>query len=157
MRGSYTFHSARSLGGLLVTVALAGALSACSGTRPQELRGDILVVSGLYRSQEEVGALGRLTLNLLRREDTFTIYDATLSGDAGGDLGEDDGVGTLGNSHLILNFDRGTTDDYYFQGTVTMDGDLPDQMVGTFVFPDQTEQLSVTFDYTGEALPPPEE
>ncbi|MCC7477568.1 hypothetical protein IT575_03835 [bacterium] len=141
---------------LLALLACAG-LSACSGQRTPELQSPVLVVSGLFVSQEEVGPLGRLTLNLLRREDTFTIYDATLSGEEGGELGEDDGVGTLGNSHLILNFDRGTTDDYYFQGQVSMDGDLPDTLVGTFVFPDQTEQLSVTFDYTGPAIPEPEE
>lgn len=142
---------------LLLALLACAALSACSGQRTPELQSPVLVVSGLFISQEEVGPLGRLTLNLLRREDTFTIYDATLSGEEGGELGEDDGVGTLGNSHLILNFDRGTTDDYYFQGQVSMDGELPDQLVGTFVFPDQTEQLSVTFDYTGPAIPEPEE
>jgi hypothetical protein len=125
--------------------------------KPADLIFPAHIASGNYRSLDEVGPLGHLRLNLIRRAETETVYDATLSGEASSDFGESEGVGTLGNEHLILNFDRGLESDFYFQGNIVLSGEAVNSINGTFVFPDQAEQLAVEFAYAGPAIEAPAE
>lgn len=143
--------------GRRILIALLGllcglTLAACAGQRTPVAESPVLVVSGLYESDVEVGPLGRLQLNLVRRNNTQTIYDAKLSGISGADFGSSTGVGTIGNEHLILNFDRGKESDFYFQGMAQLSGETVTGIDGSFVFPDQTEQLTVHFNYTGPPI-----
>jgi len=67
-----------------------------------------------------------------------------------GEVEPAEGIGTLGDLHLILNFDRGESSDFYYEGMVVLTpqeakglaiGDID----GQFVFPDQEETLPVVF------------
>lgn len=109
-------------------------------------------ISGEWDSALDVGALGKLHLELTRREQT-RIYDATLNGSAAPGLGESEGVGTLADGHLILDFGPGETDEYYFEGDLSTSGSTVTGIDGQLVFPDQAQTLPVSFSYTG-ALPP---
>ena len=95
----------------------------------------------MYRARRAAGA-GRL--QLAQRPGT-RIYDARLTSLNSNDLGRSDGIGTLGNLHLILDFDRGTTADFYFEGNVQASGDVITGIAGQFVFADQRETLPVSF------------
>lgn len=91
-----------------------------------------------------MGSLGTLALELERVEDS-RVFNATLSSRDDADAGESIGVGTLGNEHLILNFDRGLLSDYYFEGDVALEGTAVARLEGQFIFPDQPEPLPVVF------------
>ncbi|MCH7472178.1 hypothetical protein IIA79_04420 [bacterium] len=138
-KGQYTLYA------LLACAVLAGLAAACSPQfdigvdfPPHEL-------SGTYLSDEQVGVLGILLLELERVPGSTRVYKATLAGLNGGELGGSEGIGTLGNEHLILNFNPGSDLDYYLELTVELDGSSISTMSGTFIFPDQKEPLEVTF------------
>lgn len=101
-------------------------------------------LSGRYVSSTEIGPLGVITLELGRFEDT-EIFTADLSSSASEDLKPVHGAGTLGDYHLILDFDIGVRSDYYFEGQVTMAGEQVESIDGQFVFPDQEETLPASF------------
>jgi len=101
-------------------------------------------MSGRYVSTEEIGPLGVIMLELERFEDT-EIFTADLTSSASEDLEPVHGAGTLGDYHLILDFDIGIRSDYYFEGVVTLTGEQVESIDGQFVFPDQEETLPATF------------
>lgn len=101
-------------------------------------------LTGRYASTTEIGALGILTLELERYEDT-AYFSAALSGSAAAELEPVHGAGTLGDYHLILDFDIGVRSDYYFEGDVTVTEGRVESIDGQFVFPDQEEMLAATF------------
>jgi hypothetical protein len=105
-------------------------------------------VSGEWDSALEVGSLGKLHLEL-SREGESRVYDAVLTSAVLPGLGESDGIGTLADGHLILDFGTGQTDEYYFEGHVVTSGNTITSIDGQLVFPDQTDTLPVSFDYTG--------
>lgn len=101
-------------------------------------------LSGRYVSTDEIGALGILMLELERFEDT-EIFTAEITGSAAEELEPARGAGTLGDYHVIFDFDIGTKADYYFEGLVTLANDQVEKIEGQFVFPDQEEVLPATF------------
>jgi hypothetical protein len=116
-----------------------------------------LDIDGVYASTAEVGALGEVELTLRKRVNSTRGFNATLHS-ANAAIEDSSGRGTLGNLHLILNFEIGQTDDYYFQGDIVLDGGgAVTGITGTFIFPGQPEQLPVEFTRTGDAPPLEEE
>ena len=85
-----------------------------------------------------------LQLSLVRSENT-RVYSALLSGENAELFGTAEGIGTLADDHLVLNFDRGLKTDFYFEGKVQLESGLVRALAGEFIFPDQTEQLAVEF------------
>ena len=140
---------------LVLSLAIV-LLGGCSASGVEPIASPPINVEGVYQSTEAVGPLGRLTLALRLRGESVRVYRATLNSTDTPTLAESTGIGTLGNDHLILNFDVRTEGDYFFQGTVANSGSAIDSIAGTFLFPGQTEELPVTFEYTG-VLPPEEE
>jgi len=101
-------------------------------------------LSGRYASTDEIGALGILTLELEQFEDTV-YFSATLTGSAVTEMAEVHGAATLGDYHVIVDFDIGVRSDYYFEGDVTVTEGRVESIDGQFVFPDQEETLPTTF------------
>lgn len=104
-------------------------------------------LTGMYVSDEAVGALGFINLSLERFEDT-EYFTAIMTGSQLGDEQGSGGAGTLGDLHLIIDFDIGLATDYYFEGMVEMAGDQVVAIDGQFVFPDQQEMLPAVFSPT---------
>jgi hypothetical protein len=131
---------------LLCAVLFTLPLSGCGG---QDFRVDIDTpphnAEGVYTSGDTGGPLGRLRLELTLRENALRTYDATLSSLDDPRFGESTGVGTVGNEHIILNFDPGDPTDYYFEGALALTGGAVSGIEGRFVWPDQTENLSAVF------------
>jgi hypothetical protein len=101
-----------------------------------------------------VGDLGQLQLVIRKRLKAVRVYNAELTSDQL-EVEQSDGVGTLGNAHLVVNFDIGASDDFYFQGDIQQDeSGAVTGLSGTFIFPGQEEQLPVVFNWISE---PPEE
>lgn len=101
-------------------------------------------LSGRYVSSAEVGGLGDLTIVIERLEDS-QVFAIELTGTELTELEPVDGLGTLGDNHVIMDFDIGQDSDYYFEGTVTRVGEVIDSISGQFIWPDQAETLLVTF------------
>lgn len=129
---------------LLAVVALA---SSCSSSFTVGVTEPFIDLSGIYRTASAVGSMGELQLRLERIEDT-TWFDALVESDLGSEINTSIGFLTLGDRHVVINFDRGLLSDYYFEGTVVMDGSEVDSLEGQFVFPDMEETLAVTFGRT---------
>lgn len=104
-----------------------------------------LYAGGEYVSGDTGGSLGHLTLTLVLREGAQRTYDANLTSQDKPDFGESVGVGTVGNEHIILNFDRGKDTDYYFEGQLVLTGVSVTGISGQFVFPDLEETLPAEF------------
>lgn len=100
-------------------------------------------ISGRYRSDSIVGALGRIQLDLARVEES-RVYAARIMGEDPEQFGSADGIGTLADNHMVMHFDRGEAYDYYFEGTV-LGVDGATSISGEFIFPDQKENLPVSF------------
>lgn len=139
---------------LLLIVALAVALASCTSSADLTLT-EPLPIDGLYRSTSNVGDLGRLDLVIRKRLKAIRVFNALLTSDQL-EVEQSEGRGTLGNEHLVLNFDIGAANDFYFQGDVQQDqAGTVTGLIGTFIFPGQEEQLPVEFTWVSE--PPPEE
>jgi hypothetical protein len=137
---------------LLLLVCLA--LASCTPSADLTLS-DPLPIDGVYRSTGSVGDLGQLQLVIRKRIRAVRVFNAELSSDKL-EVETSPGRGTLGNQHLVLNFDIGQTDDFYFQGDVQQDsaGTITG-LSGSFIFPGQPEQLPVQF--TWVSAPPVED
>ena len=135
------------IGALLAAaaLALAGGCSSSDFTVGTQL--PWVDLSGVYVSDEAVGALGFLSLSLERFEDT-EYFTAIMTGSQLGDENGSGGAGTLGDLHLIIDFDIGFATDYYFEGMVEISGDRVVAIDGQFVFPDQQEMLPAVFSPT---------
>jgi hypothetical protein len=101
-------------------------------------------IEGTYRSSDQAGVLGILELGLVRLESS-RVYTAVLSGKNPEEFGTSEGIGTLADDHLVLNFDRGLNSDFYFEAKVTLNDAGDPVITGEFIFPDQKEQLPVEF------------
>jgi hypothetical protein len=126
---------------VLLALAAAGCSSASSSAGLTEPWFDM---TGRYVSTTELGDLGIVTLDLERYEDT-EIFSAYLTGSAVPDLEPGRGAGTLGDSHLIIDFDIGIRSDYYFEGMVAHTDGVVESISGQFIFPDETGVMPVTF------------
>ena len=132
---------------LLATFLVAALLllPACAGDQtfvePRTLTAG--EISGVYRSDGTVGPLGILTLELARVEQS-RVYAARFSGEDEELFGVAEAIGTLAEDHLVLHIDRGQAYDYYFEGTV-LPGNGSPSISGEFIFPDQAENLVVSF------------
>jgi hypothetical protein len=135
---------------ILLALFLVFALGGCSSDDGPGVDTS-LNPSGLYRSTAAVGGLGELELTLLKREGSANVYDAQLESDSNVEIDASLGTGSLGEDHLIINFEIGEPDDYYFQGFVQQSGTAITGLTGTFIFPDQAEQLAVEFERVGDA------
>lgn len=131
-----------------VALVLLGALSGCQkqGALPDETPPrDIL---GVYESQEAAGPLGHLRLNIEWNQTSHRYKGVLSSLDAGG-FGENTGFGTLGGTHLVLNFysARNVPNFYYYflEAQVAPETGAVESITGTLVFPDQQQPLDVTF------------
>lgn len=130
-------------GGLFGLLLLAGCGSSSFNIN---IETPPLNAEGQYTSADTGGPLGRLSLELSLRENAVRTYDATLTSLDDPQFGESEGVGTVGNQHIILNFDPGANVDYYFEGTFVLDNDgLVSGIEGSFIWPDQDERLSASF------------
>ena len=101
-------------------------------------------ISGRYVSEAEVGGLGTLTIVVELVEDTH-VFAIELTGTGLAELEPVEGVSTLGDNHVIMDFELGSDSDYYFEGTVTRVGEVIESISGQFIWPDQAETLLVTF------------
>lgn len=133
----------------LITLLLA-IVGCRSGSAPLQTQA-FLDLSGRYHSTEPVGTLGILTLeiNIIPGKQRFKAW---LAG-PGEDTGVSEGIGTVGDGHVILNFDRGLNSDFYFEGLVDWGGEFANAIIGNFIFPDRTEPLPVSFDFVEPVLP----
>jgi len=139
---------------IALLLLIAATLASCTSSADLALS-DPLPIDGLYRSAGSVGDLGQLQLVVRKRTGSVRVFNAELTSDQL-TVAPSDGRGTLGNQHLVLNFDIGQTDDYYFQGNVEQDSaGTVTGLTGTFIFPGQPEQLPVEF--TWISTPPAEE
>jgi hypothetical protein len=137
----------------LVAACLLAVLAGCGNSVAVDPRTlPAAEISGQWDSALNVGTLGKLHLELTRREQS-RVYDAELTSQNLPGLGESLGVGTLADQHLILDFGPGETDEYYFEGNLVTSGTTITGLDGQLVFPDQQETLAVSFNYTGP-LPP---
>ena len=141
---------------LRIALLLGICIALASCTSSADLTLDTpLPIDGLYRSVSNVGELGRLDMVVRKRENSIRVFEAELSSDQL-EVDNSIGRGTLGNLHLVLNFDIGATDDFYFEGNVQQDGSGEVTGIsGNFIFPAQEEQLPVEFAWVSE--PPDEE
>lgn len=135
----------------LFAALLLAALTACSSSFDLALS-EPLDIDGTYRSTSSVGALGTLEMVVRKRTRSIRVFEAELSGPELA-ISPSEGVGTLGNDHLVLNFEIGAVDDFYFQGFVQQDGSAISGLNGSFIFPGQDEDLAVEFERTGDAPP----
>jgi len=129
---------------MLAAIIAACLAAGCSSDWPMALSWPPHVIAGTYWSEQAVGALGTLALSLERVEHS-RVFDAVMTSRDDEELGESEGIGTLGNEHLILNFDRGKLDDYYFEGSVVRDGEIVLRIEGQFIFPDRSQTVPVVF------------
>lgn len=105
-----------------------------------------LNAEGFYTSADTGGPLGRLRLELTLFENAARTYDAVLTSLDDPQFGESVGVGTVGNQHIILNFDPGDAVDYYYEGSFVLDNaGLVSGIEGSFIWPDQDERLDANF------------
>lgn len=130
-------------GGLFGLLLLAG----CTGSNfIIDITTPPLNAEGHYTSTDTGGRLGHLSLDLTLREGAIRTYDAVLGSLDDPQFGQSEGVGTVGNQHIILNFDPGSNVDYYFEGTFTLDNaGLVSGIEGSFIWPDQQERLDASF------------
>jgi hypothetical protein len=84
-------------------------------------------------------------MSLENVEDTRTVYTAEMTNIADGTETMLEGIGTVLDDHLILNFDRGKDSDFYFESRVLEDGDGFIELDGQFVFPDSAETVAAVF------------
>ncbi len=78
-------------------------------------------------------------------EDTRTVYTAEMVNLTGGAEVMLEGIGTLADDHLILNFDRGKESDFYFESTISEDSEGFIELDGMFVFPDSSVSAKALF------------
>lgn len=139
-------------GGIRIKVVLflalaqaACAIAGCtSSTYQAGLTEPWLDMSGRYVSTAEIGNLGIVMLELERYEDT-EVFSASMTGSAVPELEPGRGAGTIGDLHLILDFNIGFSSDYYFEGLVTQTNGVVESFSGQFLFPDEQDVLPVTF------------
>jgi hypothetical protein len=133
--------------GLAVLAALL-LLAGCGGGAAwdTEVLPWIHDVEGTYQARTVVGDWGVVVLQLERQERS-RVYKATLANPHLDFFRTRKGIGTLANDHLILNFDTGYTDDFYFEGDVVQQDDIVQGLAGQFIFPDQEgRNLVLEFD-----------
>lgn len=102
-------------------------------------------LNGQYRSSTAVGDLGVLTLFVLERE-TAGIYDTVLRSNVSPAVEDIEGVATIGGTHLIINFERGSHNDFYFEGEVSAASGSAQSISGQFIFPDEEPRLAAVFE-----------
>lgn len=129
---------------LVLGIAALGLTSCASSTYRAGLTEPWLDMTGRYVSTAEIGELGIVMLELERFEDT-EIFSASMTGSAVPDLEPGRGAGTIGDFHLILDFNIGFSSDYYFEGDVSLSSGSVESIAGQFIFPDSVETLPVTF------------
>jgi hypothetical protein len=95
-------------------------------------------IEGTYQADDLVGDWGRVALQL-ERVNRSRLYNATLANPLFDFFRTRDGLGTLANDHLIINFDTGLDSDFYFEGDVIIENDTVLGLTGQFIFPDQAE------------------
>jgi hypothetical protein len=138
---------------LISALALSGCTSSTAWNPGPVL--PLLDVSGRY-SSSNISGVGVVEL-ILRYDEDGGFFRAEMSERINGGEGESVGVGTIGDSHLIINFDRRLPTDFYFAGNVTVDSDSVDTLDGNFILPSGNGSLPVVFTYLGAAPPPAEE
>lgn len=129
---------------LLLLAILAGCST--QGVQPDQTPPrDIL---GDYESTQSVGPLGLLSLHIEWNQ-TAHRYKAVLASLDTGGFGENTGFGTYGGTHLVLNFFSARNSEhfyyYFLQAQVEPADGAVTSITGTLVFPDQQEELEVTF------------
>lgn len=102
-------------------------------------------LSGVYGADVQQQGLGRLVMTLENVEDTRTVYTAEMTNLVDGAETMLEGIGTVADDHLILNFDRGKDSDFYFESSVLEDGNGFIELDGQFVFPDSAQAVSAKF------------
>jgi len=133
---------------LFACCALTAALAGCQqmGVAPDETPPRNIL--GDYESTEAVGPLGLISLHIEWNQAAHRYKAVLASLDEGG-FGENTGFGTYGGTHLVLNFftNRNAENFYYYwlQAQVSPETGPVTAITGTFVFPDQEQQLDVTF------------
>ena len=94
---------------------------------------------------QELANLGIVTLeiNIVEELGTFKAWVTATETE-----GISEGIGTVGDNHLILNFDRGLNSDFYFEGTfeTLALGNIVTRIDGRFIFPDRADPLPVVFE-----------
>jgi len=128
------------------TCLLLVAAVSCSSDFVVGVADPPLELSGFYAASEVIGELGLVVMELQRVEDT-SIYRVGMI-----DCREEDpevigGAGTVGDKHLILNFNPGSDPDFYFEGAVILNAGLLAGLEGQFVFPDRAETLRASFQW----------
>jgi hypothetical protein len=129
---------------IMLTACLVPVFASCGGEEnlPPTAAFNL---NGQYQSTAAVGDLGVLTLFVLERE-TAGIYDTVLRSNVSPAIEDIEGVATIGGTHLIINFDRGSQNDFYFEGEVTAASGSAQSINGQFIFPDSEPRLSATFE-----------
>ena len=127
---------------LLALVSVLGCSDSGFDTTPRILYSDI---SGIYGADVNGRGLGRLAMTLERVEETRTVYSAEMINIINGEERMLEGIGTLTNDHLILNFDRGNNSDFYFESKVEEVSDGFLELDGQFIFPDSADSLPALF------------
>jgi hypothetical protein len=127
---------------ILCSLAGCGSSGAPVSTEPPR---DIM---GTYYSTEDVGSLGELKLTIEWNTEALR-YKGILESTSASGFGKNGGLGTLGGTHLVLNFydkkDSASFYYYFLEAAVSpAQGDVT-ELSGKIVFPDQAEELSVTF------------
>ena len=138
---------------VLCSVLLSGCSTSESWNPTPQL--PLIDVSGRY-SSSDIAGVGEVEL-ILRYDEDGGFFRAEMSRRINGGDGESIGVGTIGDDHLILNFDRRLDTDYYFAGNVALDGAAVDTIDGNFILPTGNGSIPAVFTYLGEAPPPEEE
>jgi len=137
---------------LLAALFVLLLCSACSSSTfddpPHILFADI---SGVYGADVEQRGLGRLAMSLELVEDTRTVYKAELTNLVDGEQLKLEAIGTLADDHLILNFDRGKTTDFYFESKVSESSEGLYELNGQFIFPDAPPNVPVVFSQPEQA------
>ncbi len=120
-------------------------LNACNSDFSPVPTPETLELTGRYHSSEPFGSLGTITMQIEYSEDVFPYY-VWLAG-----VEEEDGlsfgIATIGDRHVILNFDRGLNSDFYFEGDVEVTDGQVEVITGMFVFPDNSESRPITFNF----------
>jgi len=129
---------------LIPLVAALLAATGCSGSEEVLAAGEPFDVSGVYRSTETIGELGFVWMEIVMVRPNLTFKAVVSSAIELGEFSQ--GVGTVGGDHLILNFDRGKTTDYYYEGMFETNGNQVARIDGRFIFPDLAEDLPVEFE-----------
>lgn len=102
-------------------------------------------ISGVYGADVEQHGLGRLAMTIELLENARTVYKAEITNLVGDTQTKLEGIGTLADDHLILNFDRGKTTDFYYESKVTSVGEGSYELNGQFIYPDSKGGVAAVF------------